>query len=141
MSLAIVKSGTSVYANGLFAGVNNSVPAQVLKAGDKARFVGVFAQTGAAGTTLSAGFAIGGAGAARVDLTKSDIAALLDELKKPAHKVAVGNGQTVTKYPGLVIALKQAEKDIDLYSRPEMIAYLERDKTPKVTATHLRVAK
>lgn len=69
--------------------------------------------------------------AARLELTQGEVRELLSELKKPAHKRALENGQTVTKYPNLVIALKQAEKDIDMYQRPEMLTYLKsRDTKP-----------
>lgn len=123
------------YAEGFFAGVS------AYPVGD-----GVY--------EMKAGFSrTANSSTSRFELTKSEILAVLDELKKPAHKRSSKNGQTITKYPALVIVLKQAEKDIDMYQRPEMLAYLKgtqwrkfgEDRAAKQAAsarpTHLRVIK
>ncbi len=119
-------------ANRAFAGtplIAGTALSAFLKTYGKGTFTGVMARPSGADITLTAGFAESLNGRdKRIELTASDIGLLLEELKKPAHKVGTGNGQTVTRYPALVLALKQAEKDLDLYARPEMTAYLQSRK-------------
>jgi hypothetical protein len=84
----------------------------------KGRFIAVATTRGGAAEDLEALMA--DEKGRQITLPLDIVKYTLEKLAKPGHKYLNAQGDFVTKYPDLVLALKQAEKDLELYARPEM---------------------